>query len=266
MFHAHAQADTQKIKIFDLRTGSRREISSSWDASVEEICWAPDGKRLFCTAQCRGRKQVYSIALDDASAGTKAEPETLVAEHTSSGLCLIGGRRLVFSQSSMCAPAEVFTCLTDGSALCALSVTNAPQLNKVVMGTVNEMVCNGAKNEPVQSWLIYPAGFDSKLVYPMVVIVHGGPQGAILDSFGYRWNPQIYAGAGFVVLCVNFHGTRNRRLFIANFTSCSRRLRYVCQHPVSRSWNVTPVWLSRLNWFWLRLLPLNFKGLGGCTI
>ena len=201
-----AQADTQKIKIFDLRTGSRREIASGWDASVDEICWSPDGSKLFCTAQCRGRKQVYSVDLDNASAGTKSEPSTLVAEHASEGLSLIAGRRLVFSQSSLCAPAEVFTCLADGSALCALSSANASLLNDVRMGTVSEMVCNGAKNEPVQSWLVYPAGFESKLVYPMVVIVHGGPQGAILDSFGYRWNPQIYAGAGFVVLCVNFHG------------------------------------------------------------
>ena len=202
----HVQADTQKIKIFDLRTGSRREISSGWDASVEEICWAPDGKKLFCTAQCRGRKQVYSVALDDTSAGTKSEPETLVAEHASSGLSLIHGHRLVFLQSSLSAPAEVFTCLTDGSGLCALSSTNASQLKAVTMGAVKELVCNGAKNETVQSWLVYPANFDSHHVYPMVVIVHGGPQGAILDSFGYRWNPQIYAGAGFVVLCVNFHG------------------------------------------------------------
>ena len=208
LFRARAQADTQKIKIFDLRTGSRREISSSWDASVEEICWAPDGTKLFCTAQYRGRKQIYSIALDDASAGTKVEPETLVAEHVSSGLSLIGGRRLVFSQSSMCAPAEVFTCLVDGSALCPLSAINASRLSKVTMGTVSELVCNGAKNEPVQSWLVYPTGFDPKLVYPMVVIVHGGPQGAVMDSFSYRWNPQIYAGAGYVVLCVNFHGTK----------------------------------------------------------
>ena len=94
------------------------------------------------------------------------------------------------------------------------------------MGKVSELVCTGAKGEPVQSWLIHPAGFvpeapapaaaaagagadGQQRQYPLAVIVHGGPQGAILDSFGYRWNPQTYAGAGFAVLCVNFHGTYN---------------------------------------------------------
>jgi dipeptidyl aminopeptidase/acylaminoacyl peptidase len=225
------EADTNKIKVFDLRTGARREIASGWDASIDEICWAPDGSKLFCTSQCRGRKQVYSVALDDVSAGTKAEPVTLVAEHASAGLSVVGGRRLLFSQSSLCAPAEVFTCLADGSALCALSSINAIQLQGVTMGKVSELVCTGAKGEPVQSWLIHPAGFvpeapapaaaaagagadGQQRQYPLAVIVHGGPQGAILDSFGYRWNPQTYAGAGFAVLCVNFHGTQHGSLSI----------------------------------------------------
>ena len=188
------EADTNKIKIFDLQSGARREIATAWDASVDEMCWSSDGSALFCTAQCKGHSAVYKVQLDDVSAGTKAAPTTLVATHANTGVSFVpsaadgGGGRLVFSQSSLCAPAEVFTCLaTDGSGLTALSSINASALSSVTMGEVSELICKGAHGDDVQSWLLYPAGFDVKAheteKYPLAVIVHGGPQGTPPSRF-----------------------------------------------------------------------------------
>jgi len=123
----------------------------------------------------------------------------LVAEHSSGGVCVAGpqGETLLFSQSSFSRPAEVFRCnAADGAGLAQLSHANDRSLAPLRMGIIGELSCKGGNGDPCHSWLIHPPGFDpsddhdGSEQFPLAVIVHGGPQGAIDDSFHYRWNPQ----------------------------------------------------------------------------
>jgi dipeptidyl aminopeptidase/acylaminoacyl peptidase len=84
---------------------------------------------------------------------------------------------------------------------------NAAALRSLRFGDCTEAYFRGALGEPVHGWLFRPADFDPERRYPLAVIVHGGPQGAIDDHWHYRWNPQVYAARGFAVLCINFHGS-----------------------------------------------------------
>ena len=77
------------------------------------------------------------------------------------------------------------------------------------MAEVEERVFAGANDEPVQMWLVYPPGFDRKKAkkYPVLHSIHGGPHAASGDTFHYRWNNQLFAAQGYVVACVNYHGS-----------------------------------------------------------
>lgn len=93
------------------------------------------------------------------------------------------------------------------SGLQQLTSFNHARLRSVQFGELTEMWFPGAAEERVHSWLIRPSNFDPTRKYPLACVIHGGPQGAILDGWHYRWNPQTLATRGFAVLCINFHGS-----------------------------------------------------------
>ena len=126
----------------------------------------------------------------------------------------------MIGSQSLTSPPELFSIASsDGGDAKQLTFFNSKRLANTALGRVEEMLFPGAKGEEVQSWLVRPAGFTAEAEaaaagaatsaskFPLAVIVHGGPQGSIYDSWQYRWNLQSYASAGFAVLAVNFHGS-----------------------------------------------------------
>jgi dipeptidyl aminopeptidase/acylaminoacyl peptidase len=219
MYHAF----TDSFQLDDLwhRTGSRRavELPPDFAGELHEICWSQDGSVIFATASLRGRSRLFRI---DVSGGTP--PAELAVPHGNSALLVVPApsvttpptsQRLLFLQASFHSPAELHTCQGSGEHHAKLSAANDGRLAAIQPGPPpTELFCPGFLGEEVQSWLFQPLGFDASQVvaecqskYPMVVIVHGGPQGSIQDGWSYRWNPAVYAAAGYVVLCVNFHGS-----------------------------------------------------------
>jgi dipeptidyl aminopeptidase/acylaminoacyl peptidase len=94
-----------------------------------------------------------------------------------------------------------------GGAPRRLESFNDELLDTLRVGTAEEVTFKGALGEPVQMWLVYPPGFDRKKKYPLLHCIHGGPHTASGDTFHYRWNNQVFAAQGYVVACVNYHGS-----------------------------------------------------------
>src|SRR5204863_86196 len=89
----------------------------------------------------------------------------------------------------------------------ALTRTNTDFLKTFGLQPVENLQWKGALNETVHGFLLKPAGFDPSKKYPLIVLIHGGPQGAWSDNWGYRWNPQIFANRGYVVFMPNPRGS-----------------------------------------------------------
>jgi dipeptidyl aminopeptidase/acylaminoacyl peptidase len=117
--------------------------------------------------------------------------------------------RVVFTRSDFCSPDEIFRCRLDGTDVQQLTALNRRRVEALQLGRVEDLTFAGAGGDPVQAWFLHPAGFDphGKAKAPLAVVIHGGPQGAVLDSWHYRWNAQFLASHGFATLCVNFHGS-----------------------------------------------------------
>lgn len=200
------ESDRLRIQLLDRASGKTRTLTEGWDRSADSIAWRPDGKAILTTAAESARHKIFSI---DVASG---QPVELVGQHYNSGVAILSGgeaaaHRIVFAQDSLSSPAEIFTADAAGGDLRRLTHFNDERLKLAQMGEVGEFTFTGALGEKVQAWILKPAGWQAGKKYPVAFIVHGGPQGAIDDHFHYRWNLQAYAGAGYSVIAVNFHGS-----------------------------------------------------------
>ena len=195
------ESDRFRLMLYDRRSGSTKELSTGFDKWVGELTWAPDSQRIFISAEDRGRQLV---AVASIAGGIKP----LIEKTSSDGLTVSAdGKTLAFTRSSAVMPVEVFKSSTDGSGTAQLTRHNAQLLTQLDLSPAEDFEYVGAQNAKIHGFIVKPPQFDAKKKYPMVLLIHGGPQGAWHDSWGYRWNPQMWASRGYVTVLINPHGS-----------------------------------------------------------
>jgi len=177
-----------------------RALGADWDLGVDSLLrWSADGQALVFTAEQRGRRPLWRLDLGSGAC------DVLVPGGSVQGFDLAADV-LVTAADSALHPVRVHA-LRAGQPPLRVEQFNDDLLRDVALGTVEEVSVTGAMGEPVQMWLTYPPGFDAKRKHSVTHMVHGGPYAASGDSFGYRWNPHVFAAAGHVIAQVNFHGS-----------------------------------------------------------
>lgn len=196
------EADRFRLMLLDRKTGRAQSVTETLDSSVDEFTFTSDGKWIYLGAEDHGREPVYSVS-------TSGGPvRKVIAEGFNGDLNVTAdGRTLVFSRSSMTKPSEVYRANADGSSVTALTTTNDALLAPFNLKSAEEVTWTGAAGAKVAGWIVKPANFNARRRYPLAVLIHGGPQGAWNDNWGYRWNPQIFANAGYVVFMPNPRGS-----------------------------------------------------------
>lgn len=194
------EADRFAIMALDLATGARHEVDPNWDRSPGGLAISDDGKTLYATADDNGQHPLFAI---DVASGKASQ---LVGDGTVGGYSMAAGK-LLLTRDDLKRPADVYLAGTDGSGLKQVTHYNAADLKNAKMGDFEFFTFTGANNATVQGYVVKPADYQSGKTYPVAFIIHGGPQGAMENGWSYRWNPQTYAGQGFAVVTVNFHGS-----------------------------------------------------------
>ncbi|MBV6513951.1 MAG: Dipeptidyl-peptidase 5 [Ignavibacteriaceae bacterium] len=202
MERAGFEADRLRLMIYDVESGKTRQLFPKQDISVSEFIWSPDGKLIYFTAAKEIYESVYRVSLS----GDKAE--VIIEKHMSSNLMISpDGTKLYFKQQKSTQPHEFFSADADGKNVKQISFINAERLKDVVMNEVETFWVKGAGGTPVQSIMVKPPFFDETQKYPMIFLIHGGPQGHWSDDFHYRWNIQMFAADGYVVIAPNPRGS-----------------------------------------------------------
>jgi dipeptidyl aminopeptidase/acylaminoacyl peptidase len=194
------EADRFAIMAMDLQTGATRELDPQWDRSAGALTIAADGKTLYATADDEGQHPLFAI---DAASGKVAK---LVGEGTVGGYSLQNGR-LLLARDDLKHPVDLYLADAGGHGLRQVTHFNTERLKNAKMGDFEFYTFKGWNDEPVQGYVVKPVGYKHGQKYPVAFIIHGGPQGAMSNDWSYRWNPQTYAGQGFAVVTVNFHGS-----------------------------------------------------------
>ncbi len=117
------------------------------------------------------------------------------------------GDRFVFGRDTLSAPVELYTVKADGSDLRQITQVNRERLASVLLGEPEQFSFQGANGDTVYGWIVKPVPFDAKKKYPIAFLIHGGPQSSFSNEFHYRWNPQVYAAAGYAAIEIDFHGS-----------------------------------------------------------
>ncbi|HEX7183222.1 MAG TPA: S9 family peptidase [Thermoanaerobaculia bacterium] len=194
------EADRFYIVLRDVASGRERVLAEEWDRSSNGVFFSADGRTLYTTAQ--DVQQTPLFAIDVASGKVRK----LVTEGHVRNPALAGDR-IVFGRDTLLSPVELHTVKTDGSDLRKITDFNREELAAVQMGEPESFQFRGANGHTVYGWVVKPAGFAAGRKYPIAFIIHGGPQGSNQNEFHYRWNPQAFAGAGYAVVNVDFHGS-----------------------------------------------------------
>ena len=182
------------------RGGKWRVLSDTWDHAVDApLVWSADGAALYFTAEDRGRRHLYRYDTQSRSAAAVVEGGWVQSFD-------VRGDTVATVADAMQHPARVHV-RREGQAALRIEHFNDALLQGIRFGAHESREITGALGEPVQMWLVYPPGFDPKKRYPVLHSIHGGPHAASGDTFHYRWNNHVFAAQGYVVACVNYHGS-----------------------------------------------------------
>jgi dipeptidyl aminopeptidase/acylaminoacyl peptidase len=189
-----------QLAVWDRDGGTWEVASAEWDHAVEApLLWEEDGQSLLLTAEQTGRRHLWRFDLPGRRAQRVVGGGTVQAFDKRAGM-------LVTLADAADHPARLVAHPPDGEPR-RIERFNDARLRGLTLARTEEHWITGALGDPVQVWVSYPPGFDPRRRYPILHLIHGGPHTAFGDAFHYRWNVQAFAAAGYVVACVNYHGS-----------------------------------------------------------
>ena len=192
------EADRQVLMVRDLASGQVRVLTEDWDRSVGSIAWSEDSKTIYVTAEDTQEVPIFAIDLKSG------KPTRLTQEGNVSAV-VPTAKGLVYAMNSLTAPDDFYWLA--GKKGARLTSVNADKLAGIDMPTVTRFSFTGANNDKVWGYAVKPAGLTTGAKVPVAFMVHGGPQGSSNNSWSYRWNPALFAGAGYGLVAVDFHGS-----------------------------------------------------------
>jgi dipeptidyl aminopeptidase/acylaminoacyl peptidase len=201
-FTAGYESDRWRLMLYDRTSQKTSNLTESFDRSVQEPIWSRDGRRIYFVAEDQGEQPIYAINVPGGSPQPIA-PATYNSEITVSA----DGNTLAFTRSALITPAEIFVADTSTGKARQLTHHNATLFSKLEMNPPEPFWFEGAEGTRVEGFLVKPPHFDASRKYPLLLLVHGGPQGAWTDDWGYRWNEELFASPGYVAVMINPRGS-----------------------------------------------------------
>lgn len=199
------ESDRNRLCIMNIATGKQRYLTDdeqgrpTFDSNVDSYCWANDSKSLYFVGTWHGTTQVYNVTTE----GTLAKLTDGDYDYTSVATTPTGS--LLVNRSSMSAPSDIYA-INDKGKITQLTTENKHILSQIEMGKVEARRCKTFDGKDLHSWVIYPPHFDASKKYPTLLFCNGGPQSPVSQFWSYRWNMQIMAANGYIVIAPNRRG------------------------------------------------------------
>jgi len=201
-FRAGFESDKYRLMLYERETGKTINLTENFDRSVGEVIWSPDGKFIYFTAEDQGYNSIYRIDVKTA------EIKKITERSYNTEIAITpDGKFLIFKRESINKPAEIYR--LDLSTFETVQIThhNDSILSHLEMNSLEDFWFSGAGGTKVHGFILKPPFFDASKKYPAVFLIHGGPQSMWADNFHYRWNAQMFASRGYVVVMINPRGS-----------------------------------------------------------
>lgn len=193
------EADLDRLFVYDIPSGKKTWITRDWTFDVENINWA-DNQQVYFTSSHNGTSQIFKTTL--AGNGVNQVTEGL----HNLGPIRISGSSAVSGLVSMSMASEIAAVDLSSGNITQLTFTNKPIYESIKMGRVEEKYITTKDKKQLQMWLVYPPDFDPSKKYPALLFCSGGPQSNIDQGWSYRWNMQLMAAKGYIVIAPNRRG------------------------------------------------------------
>jgi dipeptidyl aminopeptidase/acylaminoacyl peptidase len=226
------ESDRFRLVIYERKTGEIRDRTAAnvADRWVGSVVWAPDSKTIYFTAEDKGESPIYAVRWQTdvlpPQGGDITIHHTKVAideilRGQNDDLAITAKGELVFTRMSVQAPSEIYVYLANELAVPSvheppvtpppppsqLTHLNDSVLSQVSMQPLESFWFTSVDKAKVQGFMVKPPNFDPNKKYPVKFLIHGGPEGAWGDSWSYRWNPELFAANGYVVIMINPRGS-----------------------------------------------------------
>lgn len=195
------EADRWELTIMPAAGGTPRSLTSKIDRSIDSFVWAGGSETIYYTAEQNAGAPIFKLTVRDGKVIEFANTGMNAALSASAD-----GKRLASTRAMMVQPAEVMLLESNGQAR-NVSQANTALLAEIDMPKPESVTVKGAAGTPMQMWILKPPGFDAAKKWPLVYLVHGGPQGAWENAWSFRWNPQLWAAQGYVIALPNPRGS-----------------------------------------------------------
>jgi dipeptidyl aminopeptidase/acylaminoacyl peptidase len=206
MKHPGFEADRFQIMLMDTASGKQRKLAENWDRSAQDLRWSDDGKTLYSSAHDLGQLRLFAI--DVASGKVSAQSGPGNVNHYD-----VRGQSIVIAQANLASGTQLFyrpsnqTGQADQGNWQQISHVNQSAQADIGLAQYEQFSYSGAKGDKVHGYVMKPWNAKAGEKYPLVLFVHGGPQGSFANNWTYRMNPQVLAGAGYAVLFIDIHGS-----------------------------------------------------------
>jgi dipeptidyl aminopeptidase/acylaminoacyl peptidase len=199
------EADKWRLMLLDRGTGRSTSVIDGFDRSVDTALWSKDGTTIFFNAEDRGEMPIFSLPFPGGPPAN-ATPRAVTPGMFDGEFQLQADGSLVVSRSSLAAPAELFIVDRAGTAR-ALTRHNATLVSALDVAKGDAFTFKSSGSTDIQGFLVRPPAFDPSKKYPVLLLLHGGPQTQWGDTWSYRWNAQAFAAPGYVVVMINRRGS-----------------------------------------------------------
>jgi dipeptidyl aminopeptidase/acylaminoacyl peptidase len=194
------ESDRWYLDVYDRANGHKRTVFQTPDLSVSDFTLTKDGGTILFTAPNGGVDVLYRVPLAGGTPQVVAKGGAIAATQR-------GGDFAVIAKSTLTSPAELFRVAYADGAQQPITRENDSWLKQVTFEKTESLAVPGAGGTPIQYFLLKPPGFDPSKKYPVVFLIHGGPQVPWEDAWSYRWNPSLWAAQGWVIVLPNPRGS-----------------------------------------------------------
>ncbi len=194
------EADKNRLFLLDIQTGTRTDVTVPFDQNVAALAWTDDNQSIYFISDYQATDEIYRYNL-----ATKDIAKITTGIHDYS-LVLPAGNRLIAVRKSMSKPDEIYRVDPTSGEAEEISFVNKPLLDQLAIGRVESRWVNTTDQKNMKVWVIYPPGFDPSKKYPALLFCGGGPQNTVSQFWSYRWNFQMMAAKGYIVVAPNRRG------------------------------------------------------------
>jgi dipeptidyl aminopeptidase/acylaminoacyl peptidase len=194
------ESDKNRLFVANLETGEKTDFTVEFDQNVHNLSWDAESSVVFFTSNIHGTDEIYRLKLADGSISrlTDGIHNYQTVEPA--------GSKLVAQKVSMSQPAELYLVDPETGTDQPLTTVNKGILDQLIMGKVEERWLETTDGKQMHTWVIYPPNFDPNKKYPTLLYCQGGPQGTVSQFWSYRWNFQMMAANGYIIVAPNRRG------------------------------------------------------------